>query len=129
MNIDWTELIVGIVGALTGATGTAASAAPTLRKYIRSQELDPAHVAAVTEIARESAYLNLLRIHRKTKLMGYCALATRDRAERLYSAYTDLGGDGVGKALIDDIRAAPLYPPDGPPPPLDAEDFPQTQQP
>ena len=39
---------------------------------------------------------------------GWCTLADKEYAERTYQSYHELGGNGTGTALYEDIMALPI---------------------
>lgn len=116
MHFDLVELIVGVIGALFGAGGATAVTPLALRRYEERNALDPRRLQAVMNIARENAYINLMRIHRNAVAQGWCDARTREFAEELYENYTALGGNGFGTSMIDEIRHMPAYDPRQPPP-------------
>lgn len=48
----------------------------------------------------------LIMLHRRlVEEQGWCALADKEYAERTYLAYHELGGNGTGTVLYEDVMA------------------------
>ena len=51
----------------------------------------------------------LVRLHRDlVEAQGWCTLEDKEYAERTYIAYHELGGNGTGTVLYEDIMALPI---------------------
>ena len=50
-----------------------------------------------------------MRLHRDlVEAQGWCTLEDKEYAERTYIAYHELGGNGTGTVLYEDIMALPI---------------------
>lgn len=91
----WATLLVAILGS--GATGTLT--AWLLKRFDRPSALERA--------MRLLLFLRLEEINDAQVAAGHvCPIHIKERAEQLYAAYHDLGGNGLGTAMIEDIRDA-----------------------
>lgn len=51
----------------------------------------------------------LVRLHRDlVEAQGWCTLEDKEYVERTYIAYHELGGNGTGTVLYEDIMALPI---------------------
>ncbi|KFI49999.1 hypothetical protein [Bifidobacterium biavatii] len=95
----WAVILTAVIGS--GATGTFT--AWILRRFEKPSALERA--------MRLILFLRLEEINDQQVEDGHvCPIHVKERAEQIYSAYHDLGGNGLGTAMIEDIRDAHIKP-------------------
>lgn len=95
----WLTLVGMILGS--GATGTLT--AWMLKRFDRTSVLERA--------VRELLLCRLEDL--RAEMVAHDGIADedlKDRSQRLYDVYHELGGNGHGTALNDDIQSAPIAP-------------------
>lgn len=86
----------------TVAVGILAWLAGKMRALVRA-------IAAQRDGIRAILRNELIVLHRGlVEEQGLCTLADKEYAERTYQAYHELGGNGTGTALYEDIMALPV---------------------
>lgn len=95
----WAMLAAAVIGS--GATGTIT--AWILRRFDKPTALERA--------VRVLLFCKLERIQEQQVAAGHvCPTHVKERAEQIYAAYHELGGNGLGTQMIDDIRDAHIKP-------------------
>lgn len=86
----------------TVAVGILAWLARSMRALVATNE---AQKDGIRSILRNE----LVRLHRElVEGQGWCTLEDKEYAERTYQAYHELGGNGTGTVLYEDIMALPI---------------------
>ncbi|MEE8737291.1 MAG: hypothetical protein SOI66_00010 [Bifidobacterium sp.] len=98
--------IVAIVVAVVGSGGFGTLTAWLTRRMDRT---DPT-VDAMRLGLRELLFCELEGIHADMVRRGFCPVQAKTRADRIYTAYHALGGNGVGTSMVEDIRHAHIAP-------------------
>lgn len=94
--VDITAIIIAVIGS--GSSGVFVS---WMLGRIDCRD-DPLH-----EGVRELLFCKLEDLHAQMVAdNGICDVGTKQTAERIYTAYHQLGGNGVGKQMIEEIREA-----------------------
>jgi len=107
INAITASVIVWIVTALLAYVGGKA------REYRKSQQGKDADRAKL-DVALQNGMRSLLRnalmeTHRRCVVeQGWCTVADKEVTERNYVAYHDLGGNGTGTRLYEEIMALPI---------------------
>ena len=86
----------------TVAVGILAWLARSMRALIKTND---AQKDGIRTILRNE----LIVLHRGlAEEQGWCTLADKEYAERLYQAYHELGGNGTGTKLYEDVMKLPI---------------------
>lgn len=86
----------------TVAVGLLAWIARKMRALVRTND---AQQDGIRTLLRNE----LVRLHRDlVEVQGWCTLEDKEYAERTYIAYHELGGNGTGTVLYEDIMALPI---------------------
>lgn len=86
----------------TVAVGLLAWIARKMRALVRTND---AQQDGIRTLLRNE----LVRLHRDlVEAQGRCTLEDKEYAERTYIAYHELGGNGTGTVLYEDIMALPI---------------------
>ena len=86
----------------TVAVGLLAWIARKMRALVRTND---AQQDGIRTLLRNE----LVRLHRDlVEAQGWCTLEDQEYAERTYIAYHELGGNGTGTVLYEDIMALPI---------------------
>lgn len=96
---EWAVILTAVIGS--GATGT-------LVTWLLGK-LD--HNGAQDNALRVILFCLLEDINDQQVRAGHvCPIHIKERAEQIYTAYHRLGGNGLGTAMIEDIRDAHIKP-------------------
>ena len=92
-----------IVWIVTGVLGIAVG---SYREQIKTQKVsDKALQSGVRSLLRNA----LMETHRRCVVeQGWCTVADKEVTERNYVAYHDLGGNGTGTVLYNEIMSLPI---------------------
>lgn len=86
----------------TVAVGLLAWIARKMRALVRTNDAQQDGIRALLRN-------ELVRLHRDlVEAQGWCTLEDKEYAERTYIAYHELGGNGTGTVLYEDIMALPI---------------------
>lgn len=94
----WIQWAFGLVTAGLGV------AYQRLYKRAKSQEMV---LCGVTTLLR----IEIIRDYNKWMELGYCPIWAKENVDDMYEKYHELGGNGVGTRLHDEIMALPTEPP------------------
>ena len=96
LNLDMTAVLVAVVGS-----GGFGALVPWLLDRFDHRS-DPLH-----EGVKELLFCRLELLHRQmVEQGGVASVHMKQTAERIYAAYSGLGGNGTGTSMIEDIRKA-----------------------
>jgi len=99
-GVDLTAIVIAVIGS-----GGFGAFVPWLLGKIDSRN-DPLH-----EGVKELLFCKLEMLHQQmVDNDGVASIPLKQSAERIYRAYHGLGGNGVGTAMIEDIRQAHIEP-------------------
>lgn len=100
------EYLITLVVAVIGSGGFGAFVPWVLNRIDRRADSDPMH-----EGLRTLLFCKLRQIH--GEMVDHdcvCDVDTKQTAEKVYKAYSSLGGNGTGTSMIHDIRDAHIRP-------------------
>lgn len=100
MNSVITQLLVWAICGVLGAV------CALLAKLLKEER---ANAKAMQSGMRTLLRNELVKSHRElVEGKGHCTLADKEYAERTYSSYHDLDGNGTGTSMYEDIMALPI---------------------
>ena len=109
----WAEIILAMCGSgvLGGALTAVTQHLIEVWRRKRDPEEDP-KVKARNVLSRHSGLRILKDLHRDAVRRGWIDLDELEEAQEVYAAYAELGGNGAGTRIINDLRGMRNYPPD-----------------
>lgn len=94
------SVLIALIGGLLGGSGVATALISWLLKRLDRP-------TAEGRALQTLLFLKLKAVHREmVEKGGVCPIDVKEDAEKIYRSYHELGGNGLGTQIIEDIRSA-----------------------